>query len=498
MDELIRLQGVSVTRGGVPMLQRVDFTLRRGEHWGIVGPNGSGKTTLVGVLRGDVLPDPGGMRHYDFGTGRQSTVLGLRQRMGLVSTARQEFYTLHGRRAKGMDVILAGFFDAPFLQQAPDDAQYAAAEKVVSELNIRFYVDLPMSKLSTGQVRMVLLARALAHGAEVLFLDECLDGLDEEARAKMLEIVQGVAPRTTIVWVAHRASGLPPCVQRVAVMDEGRIVVKAGYGEGVALLREQRQADRSLPPVPVEDKRDFDYLVRISRATVVRNGVAILHDIDWTVLPGEHWAVLGPNGAGKSTLLGLIRSENAPYADGPDNTGSVERLGGIPMDEARPRIGVISADLQASYGRELGRKPTVEETVLSGFRNSVGLVQEPTAEEVEIAWEWMKYLGISRLADLRLEQLSQGQQRLALLARAVVSVPDLLLLDEPLDGLDPATRQVMCRVFDRLAQAGTALILVSHHREDLVESINRVLLLEGGRVAFCGDRKMFSLRQERS
>ncbi|WP_285907199.1 ATP-binding cassette domain-containing protein, partial [Pseudodesulfovibrio pelocollis] len=185
------------------------------------------------------------------------------------------------------------------------------------------------------------------------------------------------------------------------------------------------------------------------------------------------------------------------YADdsgmGP-KIGTVKRLGGMPMDEARPRLGVVSPALQAGYARELGWEVSALETVLSGFRGSVGMLDEPTGEELVMAREWLARVGLAHLADRPLRRMSYGQQRRVFLARAMAPGPDLLLLDEPLTGLDAPSRTLMRQVLQRLAGAGVPFILVTHHASDMINAVNRVLVLEAGRVAFSGTREAYEAR----
>lgn len=495
MKAFVQLTNVSVTRGGVRLIEPFSWQLMRGKHVALIGPNGSGKTTLLRLLRGDILPDGGGERVYDFGDGPQHTVLGLRQRIGLVSADMQDFYFLHATRTLGRSVVLAGFFDTPLLYEETTAEQEAAADEVVSLLDIKELADSEMGRLSTGQVRKLLIARALVAGPDILLLDECLEGLDVVSRGEVLVLLDKAAERSTLVCAAHRVGDMPKCVTQALVLDGGRIKASGKAAEAMDALREIAP-DMVACDMPVIAKnREYEFLLRMTNVSVVSDGSRVLHSINWEILPGEVWAVLGNNGAGKSTLLKLITSEIAPYADDDEGVGQIERLGGLTMDEARPLIGVVSPALQASYARELGWEVTAEETILSGYRGSVGMLDEPTSEELLGAAEWLERVGLSGLGDRRLRHMSYGQQRRVFLARAMAPEPDLLLLDEPLVGLDAASRAFMRDTLQRLGEAGVPLVLVTHHVEDRIPAINRVLMLENGRIRFCGTREEFESEQ---
>jgi molybdate transport system ATP-binding protein len=503
MHCLIELSDATVTRGAVRLLGPVSWRLLRGRHAGVIGQNGSGKTTLLRLLRGEIAPDQkagqttgqatAGPRVYDFGHGRQASPIGLRQRIGLVSSDMQDFYFLHARRATARSVILAGFYDTPLLYDEPGDARQDAAQATIDRLSINHLADREMGSLSTGQARMVLVARALAAGPDVLLLDECLEGLDATARRDVLALLDAASAHATLVCVAHRAGDLPDCVEHCTILDGGRATSGGDRRDALRGLA-RHTPELAACDMPLREPRHagYPYLLRMSGVSVVMDGTRILHSIDWQVLPGECWAVVGPNGAGKSSLLRLITSELAPYADDA-GTGTVQRLGGMPMDEARPRLGVVSPALQAGYARELGWEVTALETVLSGFRGSVGMLDEPTDLELTVAREWLARVGLAQLADRPLRRLSYGQQRRVFLARAMAPEPDLLLLDEPLTGLDSASRAFMRRVLERLAGAGVPFVLVTHHAGDVIAAVNRVLALDAGRVAFSGTREEYDL-----
>ena len=492
MHPLIELTDATVTRGQIRLAGPLTFSLRRGESVAVTGENGAGKTTLLRLLRGELPPDAPQARTYDFGDGPQRTPLGLRQRIAMVSADMQDFYFLNARHALGRSVVLAGFFDTPLLYEQPMPDQEAAADEVIERMGIRDLAASEVGTLSTGQVRKLLLARALAPGPDVLLLDEWLDGLDAPSRAEGRELLARVAGDVALVCAAHRPGDLPLSVSRVLAMEGGRILSDISEEIGSPLFREGVPVAAPGEP-PVAAHPDVEYLLRMRKVSVVVDGVRILNRIDWEVLPGENWLVLGENGAGKSTLLKLVTSEVAPYADDVDGVGQTERLGGLTMDEARPLIGVVSPALQASYGRELGWEVTALETVLSGCRGSVGMLDEPTDRELLAARRWLDRAGLVGLEDRGLRRMSYGQQRRVFLARAMVSNPRLLLLDEPFSGLDPASRSGMRAMVQQLAEAGTPLVLVTHHAEDRIPALNRVLLLEGGERRFCGPLDEFKL-----
>ena len=223
-------------------------------------------------------------------------------------------------------------------------------------------------------------------------------------------------------------------------------------------------------------------ILQVGAVDFVRNGNAILTDISLTVHAGEHWALLGPNGAGKTTLLKMAGAFEHP------TRGTVEvlgkRLGRVDMRELRTSIGHVDPRHTLPYPLR------VYEVVLTGLTNTADLQQRwtPTAEQIVEADRLVELLGLAHRRDARWPTLSQGERGRALIARALMADPSLLLLDEPATGLDVAGREQLIDRIDRLqaAHPGLASILVTHHLEELPPGITHAMLLRDGRRIAAG------------
>ncbi len=517
---LVRLSRASVTRGDAKLLDGIDFSLFAGERYALLGQNGAGKTTLLRLLRGDITPDitpdrsAETVRSYDLpgAGGPQATALGLRQRLALVSGDMQDLYATNEWPITGLDAVITGFYDTPLLYCEPTQAECETARRTLDELGLAHLAQQRVARMSTGQARSVLLARALACRPDALFLDECLEGLDAPSRAAFLAVLDRAAaadPRLAVLFCSHRTSGpdeLPACLTLAVAVEAGRITASGPLPEVLSRLEpagrertaapEQALADpaaQAAPGIFTSPDLRGDFLARIRGADVVVDGAQLLHGIDWTIRPGEHWAVLGANGAGKTTLLSLLAGEVWPSAlTGPP--GVVEygfAAEGETLDDARRRLGRVGAALDRDYGWNL----TVEETVWSGGFGSIGLYAEAGPELRARAAGLLEFFGLAGLAGRRLKSLSRGQLRRVMLARALAGKPALLLLDEPMAGLDARARRKTRELFSRLALAGVPLVMVTHHVRDLPEQVNRVLAVEAGRIVFCGERAEYEKRQ---
>ena len=200
------------------------------------------------------------------------------------------------------------------------------------------------------------------------------------------------------------------------------------------------------------------------RVEFYSNERPILNNLSWQVNPGEHWQIVGPNGAGKSTLLSLITGDH-PQGYSNDLTLFGRRRGsGETIWDIKKHIGYVSSSLHLDYRVST----TVRNVILSGYFDSIGIYQAVSDRQQKLVQQWLDILGIDkRTADAPFHSLSWGQQRLALIVRALVKHPTLLILDEPLQGLDPLNRQLIRRFVDVLISEGeTQLLFVSHHAED--------------------------------
>jgi molybdate transport system ATP-binding protein len=304
-----------------------------------------------------------------------------------------------------------------------------------------------------------------------------------------------------VVTATHREEEIFPGVTRLVRLEGGRVaddrrldgLAAAGRGPdgrgSDGRGSDGRRADGRLavgrvPSVHAPDGRpavgrgpagrplQFD----LRDVTVLVDGRPVLDRVNWSVQAGEAWGVTGPNGAGKSTLLRLLAGEEQPAS------GAIDRLDLGPRADAgqvRLRVGQVSPELQARHRFDASG----EAVVLSGFLGTVGLAAPPTAPQREAASALLDRLGLAGLRARRFLACSYGEQRLLLVARALVAGPEALLLDEPFAGLSPEARRLLRDVLGALRDGGTTLVLVSHHEDELDGVVERRARLAAGRLA---------------
>jgi iron complex transport system ATP-binding protein len=240
-------------------------------------------------------------------------------------------------------------------------------------------------------------------------------------------------------------------------------------------------------------------VLELTHATVVKGGVRVLDDLSLTIREGEHTAILGPNGAGKTTLLNLLTFEDRALAI-PEGPPAVRVFGQDRWHvfELRTRIGIVSATLHARFvaGHSSGRI-TGEDAVVSGFFATQGvlLYVEVTEAMREAARDALARVEAAHLGAKTLDEMSTGEARRVLIARALVNRPRALVLDEPTTGLDVVARHRFLEMVRRLAAGGTTIILITHHVEEIIPEIGQVVLLDRGHVAAKGPKAEMLTRE---
>ena len=487
-DLIVELKNVEVRAGATVILSDLNWTLRRGESWAVLGPNAAGKSTFLRLIRGDVWPVPGrGTRtYYVNGIARTSPIC-FRGSTGFVSTELLDRYARMEWNVTCLEAVCSGFWGTVYAHRKPSVAQIDRAREVMDLLEVNHLSQRNILTLSQGEAKKILIARALVHNPSLLILDEVCEALDQSSRESLLQAIQRIAESGTQVLAStHETEDLVPALKHVVRLDSGRIVARTAHlapnpaaSAGTVI---QSSAVPLRTPEFARPKTNKAFLIRITEADVFLRGKRILHRINWTLNGGEQWAVLGANGSGKTTLLRLLMGDVYPrfggtvHRFGDDNPHSIR--------EIRERVSLVSADLQASHVSS----QTGLDTVLSGFFGSIGLHDTPTSRQVHIATRWLTRLGIDSLAQRDIGTLSYGQLRMLMIARAMVNEPLILLLDEPLSGLDSAARLSVMSLIEACAAMETSMVYVTHRAELIPECITHVAGMRSGRLRVLGLR----------
>jgi molybdate transport system ATP-binding protein len=328
-----------------------------------------------------------------------------------------------------------------------------------------------------------------------LLLDELLNGLDDTNRGRALRWLQHTK-RSRLPWVltTHRVEDVPDCATHALVLEAGKIVYSGAIAR--APLKRWLQADSEHPAPRVSMTRarsraSSKVLLRLTGATVYLDEHIALTNVSFEVRKGECWVIHGRNGSGKTTLLRTLYGDHGVAAGGRIERDGIEP--GIPLQAFKTRVGLVAPHLQTQYPREFD----VATVVQSGRHASIGLNDPPTAADRTAANRSLAFFGLSAFATRTLDQLSYGQMRRVLFARAWVRRPELLLLDEPFSGVDGPTRRELKAQVDSMIEAGAAVVMASHHRSEWPAGTTHELELEGGRVLYSGPVRLPGMHAQR-
>jgi len=460
-------------------LEGVTLRIGADEHWAIVGANGSGKSSL-GRLLCNSLTLVSGSCH----TAARSAFVSFEKVDEILEIERynddSDFLGFVAQGSKVDRFILAG--------TAADEAKLA---ELARQMGFTGILDRGIKFLSTGEMRKILICQALLQEPELLVLDEPFDGLDQPSCAVLRNLISRCVDQgIQVILLLNRFSEIVPETTHIAYVKECKIFMSGAKEEMLSSepLRRLHAFHYTLPAtLPEIDSSNVIAalpagvpLVEMKDVLVRYDQKCVLNKLSWTVKPGEHWKISGPNGSGKSTLLSLVSGDNTQaYANDISLFGR-KRGTGESVWDIKKRIGLVSTSLQQDY--RVGA--TVKVVVISGFFDSIGVYSQYTPRQQEIAMEWLEMLHMDRRKNDSFRDLSYGEQRLVLLARAMVKQPDLLILDEPCQGLDDVNREMVLKLVDHLGRTGSTQILyVTHHPEDAIPCITNSMALvpaEGG------------------
>jgi ABC-type molybdenum transport system, ATPase component/photorepair protein PhrA len=406
----------------------------------IYGPNGSGKTQYIEKMRRQMASDS--VRYVAF---RDSYGVGTDQAYYL-----QLRWNQHDIDAE--TPTAAQLLEKAFLQTGADTPERRRWQQELYRLfglstsgDTRGLLDKYIITLSSGELRKFQLARTLLAQPQTLIIDNPFIGLDAETRDQLRTLLQQLASSHDlhIYIVVSRRKDIPDYVTDV---------------------------------VDLSPTNDTQEVISFHNVTIRYDERTILRDLNWTVRQGEHWALSGQNGAGKSTLLSLVCADNPQrYACDIRLFGHRQGDAGMSIWDIKRRIGYVSPEMHRSYHRDL---PALH-VVASGLKDTVGLYVRPTAEERQQCLWWMRLFGVDHLADRSFLKMSSGEQRLVLVARAFVKDPALLILDEPLHGLDDRGRRLVLSLIEAFcSRPEKTLVFVSHYREEWPSCIDHELYLK--------------------
>ena len=474
----IELKNASARKPEWRLAEPFNFHLDKGEHVAIVGRNGGGKSMLVDMITGKHPVFPGqisysfdepynNLKHITF----RDTYGGDNDRTYFLQQRWNQMEIDEDTPTVGIKL------EEAFLMSGPDTPERRAFQKHLYDLfGLNDLLDKYIILLSSGELRKFKLASNLFTMPKVLIIENPFIGLDAETRSQVKQLLTTLSAEEDIqiILVLSRIDEIPEFITRVVKLDGLRFVqdihVKTSFPiEKCPHPILETRPEQNIPPLPQD-------VIRFNQVTIRYGERTILKDLNWVVLKGEHWSLSGQNGAGKSTLLSLVCADNPQaYANDISLFGH-KRGSGESIWDIKKHIGYVSPEMHRSYKQNI---PAIQ-IVASGLKDTVGLYTRPSQQEKDLCIEWMNLFGIKHLADRKFLEMSSGEQRLVLLARAFVKSPDLLILDEPLHGLDLCNSNLVKTIVDRymFENPERTLIYVTHYENELPKCIDNSLYLK--------------------
>lgn len=480
------MQSVIEIENGVPrhpmyrMKEPVNFRMEKGEHIALVGPNGGGKSLLVDILTGR-WPLLMNEVRYHFAPSASDLVcdnikyITFRDSYG---DSDANYYYQQRWNSQDMETT-------PIVKEMLPEAKDKQWEETLFDLfGIQPLLDKHIVLLSSGELRKFQLTKTLLTNPSVLILDNPFIGLDAKTRTLLHDLLQKLIETThlQVILVLSKPDDIPSFITHVVPVEGLVCGMKIKYTdylitrlpqETPILPKEMEKRILNLPSTT--DWSCPDEVVRLNKVSIRYDERVILNELDWTVSRGEKWALSGDNGSGKSTLLSLVCADNPQSYACDISLFGRKRGSGESIWEIKKHIGYVSPEIHRAY---LKNMPAID-IVASGLHDSVGLYVRPKPEQKAICECWMEIFGIGAMKDRNFLQLSSGEQRLVLLARAFVKDPALLILDEPLHGLDMYNRQLVKEIIEVFCKRkDKTLIMVSHYQDEFPSCITHSMHLK--------------------
>lgn len=467
------------------MAQPVDFELLDGEHIAIAGPNGGGKSMFVDIIIGRhplLMNNP----VYDFRPSKKELAadnikyVTFRDSYGDYDSTYYLQQRWNQHEIDESTPKVGELLEKAYMTSGADTAEHRKRQQHIYELfHLEHLMDKYIILLSSGELRKFQLARTLLSTPRVLIIDNPFIGLDAETRDQLKDLLRTISKEGAlqVIIVLSKTDDIPDFITHVVEVD--RMCV------GKKVTREEYLATRTAIPQKVLDEkkearilnlpyRNNDYntkeVVRMNKVSIKYGERTILDKLDWTIMNGERWALGGQNGSGKSTLLSLVCADNPQgYACDIALFGH-SRGSGESIWDIKKHIGYVSPEMHRAYQKNI---PSIQ-IVASGMNDSIGLYAKPRTEDYDTCRTWMDIFGLEGMYDRPFLRLSSGEQRLVLLARAFVKDPELLILDEPLHGLDNRNRRLVKDVIEAFCQRhNKTIIMVTHYEEEIPKCIDK-------------------------
>ena len=459
---------ISVSRPNGLLLDDISFELNEGQHLLVTGSSGSGKTTLAKAIAGKIFYK-GSIRFND----DQPKIIFVEQHYFFKTLSNtNDFY--YQQRYNSFDSNDAMTVMQELLTITSDEN---VIEELLTQLQILHRRNDSLLHLSSGEHKRFQLVKAFLQDADIFVFDSPFTGLDVNSRDVVKELIERRSKQSMIIIIAD-VEDTPSAITHVAKLDKGTLKIFSTLKEFERGSTNSFQTGRFNGNIPFQqDSVEFDVAIKFENVSVAYGDKKIFSNINWQVNRGERWLLKGANGSGKSTLIGLITGDHPQAYANEIFLFDRKRGSGESIWDIKRKIGFVSPELHWYYDKTV----SVYQTVASGFFDTVGVYKALHQEQNTIVEQWLSFLNLNLKAQESLYALSTSEQRLTLLARALVKNPPLLVLDEPCQGLDEQQVSEFVRLIDDLCERlNKTLIYVSHYENEIPGCVDKVMMLENG------------------
>jgi molybdate transport system ATP-binding protein len=472
----IEFKQFQVQIGGKTIINPVDLNIDHAEQWAFIGKSGSGKSILAKAIARKVF-FKGSIQF------KNKSNLDYTPKIQLIEQQHQfknksnvaQFYYQQRFNSNDAEETITVEED---LKNHFVDVENAWIQK----FNIQHILKKPIIQLSNGENKRLQIIKAIAQNPDLIILDNPFIGLDTSGRALLEEMLNNIVQLGQKIILITSPNTLPSCITHVGMIESGNIVIEKNKKNKPLKVRESSPLNQHVNIINLIQNyslSDFELAVSMNKVSISYNEKQILHNIDWKVRKGERWSVSGHNGSGKSTLVSLITADNPQAFANEIFIFDKKKGSGESIWDIKKNIGFVSPEMHLYFDKSF----TAFETIASGLFDTIGLFRKLNCDQVDLVSSWMKGLDIEHLKERYLHQLSLGQQRIVMLARALVKCPPLLILDEPCQGLDNEQVNLFKHVIDTIAdQTDMTLIYISHFKEDIPACVSKQLYLENGKI----------------
>ncbi|TKB97460.1 ATP-binding cassette domain-containing protein [Pedobacter cryotolerans] len=487
MQPLVNIQNLNLKYQQKQVLVDLNWTIQHGENWQLGGVSGSGKTSLAKIIArkqtaiGDVK--------INFNTASElpAEVLFVeswyqfKNVEGVANFYYQQRYT--SQQAKNSLTVHAELVS----YGKENNLHLDQVEPILEALNFSTFASSQLIELSSGEHKKLQLVKALWLKPQLLIIDQPYTGLDVASRKSLNILLDKAAAAGVQLILICNDTALPTSINRFAEIKDGKLVAVDSFERSSHTENRLKEIPDFLKQSPLYSSQN---IVKMVDVNISYGEKQVLKNINWEVKAGEKWLLQGHNGSGKSTLLSLINGDHPQsYANELYLFGN-KRGSGESIWDIKKRIGLISPEFHWYFDASA----TVWQSIASGFYDSVGLFQQLPYSKAAQVDELIEYFALTESKNELLNHLPLGKQRMVLLARTIIKNPELLILDEPCQGLDQQQTQHFNQLVDALCANGMTVIYVGHFESQLPKSLTHKLVLSQGEAI--ENTKAYTIQKE--